>query len=522
MKFFLALAGSLAASVGLAAAQVERATFDSSPFSLGSMTERDGALARDLWVGSKADDVREQLLSVPTQYDDPAKRLILRRVLLSPGEGPEGADGALAGLKLLKAAQAGYVMEAGGVAELMPGLALQPELSQIVAMRDLYRGDVEQACGRGANLREGRQTTFFVRLRVLCYLHADERPAAELTLNLAREEGVLEEGDAEFFRALLGSRSTDRLPTNAVQYAAYRKLGKAFAGEAAEALPAELIAPIAWDERLGEALRAEALERAVAEDLLSARDLEEIARGLTNQLIGKEMAAIRSLPPSSADRGAVIGQALQAVRDQPNQFLMRAKIFAADIASTGVDVATVPYAAEFALASLLNRRYNDAESWMQTVAAEQSLGAERAFLNLAMLYAYVEPTAAQRLAGAIGEEIGPVDIPPLDIADKTAQVSTIVDLSSQMGQALDAAASGSRAALLLAALSTAAVEADTPQIALLRDALGADLYERAEAESFAREATFRREALAAASKLRDNVIGQSAYIPRLKPSRDAR
>lgn len=508
--------------LGTAVAQVERASFDSGPFSLGTLTETDGALARDLWRGAEADAIRAQLSLVPTRFDDPAKAMILRRVLLSPGETPRGADGALAGLKLLKAVEAGYAMEAGALAELTPGLTLQPELSRIVAMRDLYRGNVEQACGRGANLREGRQTAFFVRLRVLCYVHAGERPAAELTLNLAREEDVLEPGDVQLFRSLLNGSSPSVVPMGAVQYAAYRRLGGGFDGVGLVDLPPSVVAAIAYDDALDVALRQEALRRVVLEDLVSPRDLEDIAATLTSEQIGKEVAAIRSLPPGSQARGGAIGQALRAVAADPTALLLRVKIFKADIASTGVSVATVPYAAELALASLLNRRFQDAETWMQTVAAEQSAGAERAFLNLAVLYSYVKPNAAQRLAGAIGEQIASPDIAPLTIADETASLVTITDLSIQMEHALDAAASGSRASLLLAALGTAAVEAETSELELIRDTLGAELYRRANAEAIVREAAFRREALAAAGRLRDDRIGYAPYVPRLKPSRQAR
>ncbi|NRA29046.1 MAG: hypothetical protein HRU11_02205 [Parvularculaceae bacterium] len=505
-----------------AAAQVERASFDAGPFSLGTLTEADGALGRDLWQGAQPDAIRSQLAIVPTRFDDPAKRMMLRRVLLTPGEGPMGADAALAGLKLLKAVEAGYAMEAGAVAELTPGLGLQPELSRIVAMRDLYRGNVEQACGRGANLREGRQTAFFVRLRVLCYIHAGERPAAELTLNLAREEDVLAPGDARLFRSVLSGSAPSEMPRGAIQYAAYRRLGGSFDDADLQDLPPSMVAAIAYDSTLDVALRQEALRHVVVNDLVSPRDLEDIAASLKSEQIGKEIAAIRSLPPASQARGGAIGQALQAVVAEPTAFLLRVKVFEADIASTGVNVATVPYAAEFALASLLNRRYKDAESWMQTVAAEQSLGAERAFLNLALLYSYVKPSAAQRLAGAIGEEIASPDVAPLTIADETASLVTVTDLSVQMEHALNAAASGSRGALLLSALGTAAVEAETSELELIRDTLGADLYRRGNAEPIVREAAFRREALAAAGRLRDDRIGKDAYIPRLKPSSSAR
>ena len=140
------------AALSVASAQVERTSFDTGPFSFGTLTQADGALSQDLWQGSDAALVEDLLESVPVRFDDPVKRMMLRRVLLSPGEGPDGAGAELAGLKLLRAAEAGYVFEAGAVAELMPGLAAAPALSRIVAMRDLYAGDIDRACQRATRI----------------------------------------------------------------------------------------------------------------------------------------------------------------------------------------------------------------------------------------------------------------------------------------------------------------------------------------------------------------------------------
>ena len=158
---------------------------------------------------------------------------------------------------------------------------------------------------------------------------------------------------------------------------------------------------------------------------------------------------------------------------------------------------------------------------MQAVASEQSLEAERAFFNLAKLYSYVQPGPAQRLAGAIGETLPEAPVPPFAIADPVAQADIAGDLAAQVELGLDAVAGGSRGAILLAALSTASVAADAGEVAIVRDSLGASLYQRAGADEFVREAAFQREALAAAGRLREDIINRTAYVPRLKPRRGA-
>ncbi|GGY40628.1 hypothetical protein [Parvularcula lutaonensis] len=512
---FLALA-SATAPFSAAKAQVERANFDSSPFSLGTLTENEGALGRDLWDGATAEEIADQLRNVPTSYEDPVKRLILRRVLLSPGNGPDGADADLAGLKLLRAAEAGYVMEAGALAELMPGLVVQPSLSRIVAMRDLYKLQFDQACARGANLREGRQQPFFVRLRAFCYIHAGETPAAELTISLAREEGVLSPGDEQMYANLFARSVPNEFPRSALQYAAYRKLGGLFAPTDIPDVTPAVAAAIVYDRGLSTPTRSAALVRAAREDLVPARDLADAAASLEGEEVASVIATIAAQPAGSFNRSQAIGEALVAAKQNPDLYLVLTKIYGQEIASMRPDAVTMPYATELALSSLIIRNFATAEAWIQAVAAENTIGAERAFLNLAKLYSYLRPGAAQRLAGAIGERLPDPPVPAIRIPDALAQAQASADLPTTVDRAITAAASGARGSMLLAALATSGVRA-SGELAAVRDTVGAALYKRAEANRLAADAAFQRQALESVGSLREEVINKEAYVPRLKP-----
>ncbi|NNU14866.1 hypothetical protein HK107_00835 [Parvularcula sp. ZS-1/3] len=506
---------------GIASAQVERANFDTSPFSLGTLTEQDGALPRTLWEGSEAAFVQEQLFAVPTRFNDPMKRLVLRRVLMSPGNGPQGADARLAGIKLLKAAEAGYVMEAAALAELTPGLPMQPELTRIIAMRDLYRGQFDRACSRGANLREGRQTPFFVKLRAFCYINAGETPAAELTISLAREEGVLTAADERMYAALFSGEAPSRLPENALEYATFRKLIGLFDPDDIALVTPPVVAAVALDAGLSTAAREAALLRAAQDDLLPARELGDAAASLDGTVLASAVTRVRNLPDGSPERAQALGEILVNSRDEPENYLLRTKIFGQELASLQPSVATVPYAAEFALSNLLLRRYQRAEVWMQTVAAEQTIGAERAFLNLAKLYSYLAPNAAQRLAGAIGEELPEPPVPAITIGDDGAADAVEASLSEVTPRAIVAAHSGSEGSMLLAALELSAVSADPRTDEAARTAAEA-LLDLSGGAALASEAAFRQQALAFAGRLREETINKQAFIPRLKPERPGR
>lgn len=510
----------LATAFNGAIAQVERARFDDGSFGLGILTD-DDSLPPSLWQGANARDIQEQLDAVPTVFDDPAKRLILRRVLLSPGDSPRDADEALAGLKLRRAVEAGYVLEAAALAELTSGLAMRPSLAESVAYRDLLLLDYDRACARGAGLREGRQSPFFVRLRAFCYLHTGEAAAAELTISLAKEEDVLSAEDEAALRSLRIGFPTATLPENALQYAAFRKVGGLITASDVPSVTAPVVTAIAMDDSVGDAVRVIALRRAALEDLMPARDLGQVAESVPGTQIAQDVGFIRALPQGSGARAGAIGEALASNLEDPAGFVLRAKIFGTEIASTAPDVATDPYGVEYSLACLLNRRYEAAERWIRSVATREGTGAETAFFNLTKLYGYLQPTAAQRLAGAIGEDLPPPPDIAVDAADRAAQGQLSGNLANVVDNALSAATSGSQASQLLAALGASTVVAEG-ELARIRDTVAANLYAEAGGYDIAREAAFRSAAMGSASRLRIEAVNPQFYRPRLKPVRTSR
>ncbi|MEM7739603.1 MAG: hypothetical protein AAF225_02235, partial [Pseudomonadota bacterium] len=172
-------------------------------------------------------------------------------------------------------------------------------------------------------------------------------------------------------------------------------------------------------------------------------------------------------------------------------------------------------------ACLLNRRYGAAERWIRSVATRQGTGAETAFFNLTKLYGYLQPTAAQRLAGAIGEDLPPPPDIAVDAADRAAQAQLTGNLANVVDNALSAATSGSQASQLLAALGASTVVAEG-ELARIRDTVAANLYAEAGGYDIAREAVFRRAALGSASRLRIEAVNPQFYRPRLKPVRTSR
>ncbi|MEE4209320.1 MAG: hypothetical protein V2I43_08655, partial [Parvularcula sp.] len=273
----------------------------------------------------------------------------------------------------------------------------------------------------------------------------------------------------------------------------------------------------AVDPGVATSARETALRRAAREDLLPSRELGEALAMLSDTPLGGAIAATRDLPRASERFHTEIGRLLDSAKGDADAFLLTAKIFEDDIAALELSEGTRPFSAELALAALLTRKFDAAERFMQAVASEQTLGSDRAYLNLARLYAYLRPSAAQRLAGAIGEELGEVPSARLPIADPAARAIANPGVSEGVDDAITAARSGSIGSSLLVALTAAAVDAEG-ELELVRDAVATNLYAATPAADIAREAAFRREALAFAPRLREESFEEGAYVPRLKPA----
>ncbi|MEL7030618.1 MAG: hypothetical protein AAGL49_15750, partial [Pseudomonadota bacterium] len=125
---------------------------------------------------------------------------LLSDILLIGGDPPNaseddrktmGADRALALVRAgrIGAAQRLFVM-AG-----QSDVASQAQFAAAAALADLAAGEDRIACLRGADLAQGRDSPIWLRLRALCYALAKEPKAAQLTLDLLRDQGELTRAD---------------------------------------------------------------------------------------------------------------------------------------------------------------------------------------------------------------------------------------------------------------------------------------------------------------------------------------
>ncbi len=409
------LMGALfALSCGVALAQytdpveVETSAFGQDTFGMGSLSAADGALPADLWFGAQAEDLAFLLDHVPARFSDPAQADLLRRVLLTPGDGPQGANSKLTGKKLMALAQAGFYEQASSFAELSGRLSNEPELAQSAAYAEMMRGDLNAACRRGANLQSGRNSAFWLKLRFMCYSLSGETSAADLTFGLLKEQEILSDLDEVLFTALAtGSKPKGNLsPKTGFQYVTIRQLQLPLDLDRFDEVDGAVLVALSGETSAPQQARVYAAERAVHFGFMSGQDLagifssfefpidriasvkqlliEQPENHLVDALAYQAIQQMMTIE-FSFDRAALAGEALR-VADSLQRFSALARLYAPTISQFEVVSNYAPYATEFALAGILAGDDGLAARWVTALAMDttkpESLEAAVALLQL--------------------------------------------------------------------------------------------------------------------------------------------
>ncbi len=323
MQARLNLKTAVAAVVGLFALPVCAQTLTPRPveqsalardvFSTGTLSRSEGGLPGDLWRGADAATLSRLLDSLPALPATPSLGEAIRRTLLSNGDGPDDASGNLGGKKLLALVRAGYADEARTIASLSNAARNNPSVSQALAVADLLDAKVNDACLRNAALASGRDSNFWVTLRVLCYAAKGERDAAELSLGLLREQGALSDSDEALLSALVTGAPPKAMPAleNAFHLAALRQLK----------LP---LTPGDLRRADGGVLKAVMSDAAVDPATRAAAGVLGVMRGAVR---GAELAALyAALPASAAEIANAEARAAQRPNDPYSDVLLYRKI----------------------------------------------------------------------------------------------------------------------------------------------------------------------------------------------------
>ena len=220
--------GLLSAGPGRAQVQVQTLAAPDL-FSVGAGTSD---LPPDLWQGSSAALLRTAIPQLAARPLSPAAAGLARHLLAAPGNAPEGAgdDPALAGARAEALLQLGDAAGAETIAAGTPALAQKPELSRVAAEAALIRGEEDRACSIGDGLINGREGAFWLRLRAFCQAKAGQTAPAQLTFELAEQQGHSADFDRLMTALLAGQTDTAPALDDALDYAISKRVSAAWTG----------------------------------------------------------------------------------------------------------------------------------------------------------------------------------------------------------------------------------------------------------------------------------------------------
>lgn len=282
----------------------------------------DGGFGPDMWRGATRADVERNLAAMPVATSSPVVNALSRRLLLTSATPPEGEAGGASLLavrlqRLTAAGRADLAYELGQSARA----DISAPVSVARARAALALGRDEEACSELGNIPAGNDPAhdeadaFSTKLSAFCQIRSGNKAAANLTLDLAREEGL---DDPLFFS--LAAQATDGLKLKAAEpkvidildarlyLLAKREMPKT-AGSIA--VPA-VVKVLAQDETLPTQTRIEAGERAAMIGLIKPAELAALYKLPTFKPDDLENAKIGKFPAAGALRRAVLYQAIDA------------------------------------------------------------------------------------------------------------------------------------------------------------------------------------------------------------------
>ncbi len=547
---------ALTAAVGQVALPdiVETAPLATDAFSTGTLDTASGAMGATLWRGSDGQTLEYLLTQLPSRPSTPSLGEALRRLLLSPGTGPVGVGPSLGGKKLLALTQAGMGEEARTISSISTASRTEPWAGQAEAVSDLLDGDIAAACRRNASLSSGRDATFWVQLRVLCYAVAGEIDAADLTLGILREQGALDDAAMVFLTAAAtGVAPTSSPPVkNALQHAISRKFNFPVSSQLLSEADAGVLVAAANDTTLDPAIRIASAERAIGMGVMPISTLSGLMRSvgfdvpllsnavtiandqsgdpLTDALLYQSVRAM-SAPEFIRDKAQRISLAL-SLGDTFHRAYSLSLLYEHEIASLEGTIVTVDEASHFALARMAVGDSVGAGQWLAAmIGANGAVSAlpevqAKMFIGHVNLLSVLDPQTAAQIARSAGVSVLGIE------SERPRQNSYVYHDQLAMARiveaAFDAALEGKQgqaglAALAASAGNTPSGEIESVIVSQSLRAAGLSVLQRRYAFENTWAATFVEPVAAIApepdTQTKTVIEEPGGLMPRLKPRR---
>ena len=517
--------------------EVEENLLARSAFGTGILSDRDGALDAEIWAGANVDDIAYLLNVAPTRPESSAIGEAMQRVLLTSAKAPADPENQLGAAKLITLARLGFIDEVRTIASLSDARKTDARIGQALAIADLTENKINDACARANVIESGNDQPFWVKLRVACYVAAEETDAADLTYEVLRESGALSLGEQTLFEALVAKSELKTPPTveSAIELAIVRLLDMPISPESLAVSDAGVLASIVQDDSLDSANRVQASVKLTAMGLLDSTDLAAFFKSFdfepaelagpinTNEPLDLarqyQSIAQMSAPEFLRDKSARIAEALDRAPTY-DVSLALAHLYRSDIASLEGALVSPEEAAAFALASMAVGDVFAARKWLTSMGGGGLSSLEEStamrLIELNSLLALLDYDAARLFADQANIEIS-------ELGD-TSEAATI-DLNDEifariMMSALDSAAGkvqGQAALTAIAASRNGGLSSPLMRAVIDRSFRISGLADIADRVKF--ETAWR--SLFSARIVSQEDSGQSeTFGPRLKPSSD--
>lgn len=290
--------------------------------STGIIGQNEGSFGPEMWRGATRGDVERHLAQLPVVTGSPTMNDLSRRLLLTGAQPPEGQQGGTSLLavrlnQLIAAGHADLAYELGqsAQADKSPGVAIARSRAALAIGKD------QEACAELPDIPTGNDpahdatAAFNIKLSAFCQVISDNKSTANLTLDLAREEGL----DDPLFYSLV-AEATDGLKLKApdpksldiLDLALYRLANRELPKNAGEIASTAIVQTLARDEKLAPETRIAAGERAAMLGLLEPDELISLYKSPVFAEADFEGLKTGTFPEGAAMRRALLFQAIDA------------------------------------------------------------------------------------------------------------------------------------------------------------------------------------------------------------------
>ncbi len=368
-----------------------------NPDVAGALSETDGGFGLAMWQDTPLSVIEALLPQIPVTTASPAMRDLMRRMLLTGAEVPEGGEsGSLISLRASLLSAMGDFVGVRSLLDAVPGRAKNSNLLRVDVDTRFLTGDVARACQLAHAHIQEQHSTYWQKAFIFCQAVEGDGASALLGISLLEEMG---ETDTVFFKlvdTLAHQGDAGFKPPVIDSLADPTPMHLALARVAKTQLPSDVISSnrpsvlraIAISPNASPELRLEAAERAESAGALAVDALRQLYASISfseDQLKNPlTQAALLSGPMSRAllyratlmqtlpaAQAEALHRALEIAREN-GRYASAARAFLPQLSRVSAAHDLAWFAPEAIRAFLITGRHGEASAWFELLKVSAS------------------------------------------------------------------------------------------------------------------------------------------------------